>query len=61
MLINKGETTESLPFQTFDVLLERIDVTLEDVQYRDLSNVVDFMQRTPRRLRYSKFRPPIRS
>lgn len=40
MLINKGATSATVPFQTFDVLLERIDMTVEDVQYRDLTKFV---------------------
>jgi hypothetical protein len=36
MLLNKGATTAALPYQTFDVLFDRIDVSVEDAQYRDL-------------------------
>jgi vacuolar protein sorting-associated protein 13A/C len=57
VLVNKSTGAADVPFNTLDFRVDSIDVALLDRQYRDVASLLDWLQRAPRRERYSLFRP----
>jgi hypothetical protein len=57
VLVNKSTGSAEMPNNTLDFRVDSIDVALLDRQYRDVASLLDWMQRAPRRERYSLFRP----